>query len=604
VSTATPDRWRALGALLRPDARRWVVLGVLVAIGSGFALAGPLVVRRIVDRATDGASAGELTRLAAVFLAFAVATQLLAVTVAWYATVAAWTTTNALRMRMARHVLGLDHEFHRRHTPGDLIQRVDGDVTAVSDFLGQVVPKAAGAAFTVIGMVAVLVVLDWRVALGMVLYLALSVGVVLRSRHRAIVESSDEMGALGRLYGGIEERLTAAEDLRANGAADHIAWRFVEDSTAALSSGVRRERAFLVMWWLVQGAVAAGWILVLVLGALLVSADAITLGTAFLLYQYVLLISRPLEQMVHELETVQKANGAMLRVAELTATRPTIVDTGRESPPAGPLAIEFRGVNFDYGDDQPVLRNLDLALAAGRSVGVIGQTGSGKTTFSRLILRLIEATQGSLLLGGVATTDIPMPELRRRVALVPQEVELFAGSVRDNVTLFDDAPTDAEVIATLRAVGLDQLADGGIHRSLGSGGAGLSAGEAQLLALARVWLRQPDIVVLDEATARVDPETELRLEAAITKLISGRTAIVIAHRLSTLRHVDDIVVFDHGRVVEFGRREDLAGDDESRFAVLLALALETDESVTLQSTPRQTVPATGDRGSHEFGAPR
>jgi ATP-binding cassette, subfamily B, bacterial len=571
--------------LLRPDARRWAVLGVLVAIGSGFALAGPLVVRRIVDRATDGATAGELTRLAAVFLALAIATQFVAVTVAWNATVAAWTTTNALRMRMARHVLGLDHEFHRRHTPGELIQRVDGDVTAVSDFLGQVVPKAAGATFTVIGMVAVLVFIDWRVAFAMLVYLAMSAGVVLRSRHRAITESSDEMGALARLYGGIEERLTAAEDLRSNGAADHIAWRFIEDSTAALSSGVRRERAFLVMWWLVQGAVAAGWILVLVIGALLVSADAITVGTAFLLYQYVLLISRPLEEMVHELETVQKANGALLRVAALMDTRAGIVDTGRVSPAAGPLAIEFAGVSFDYGDEQPVLRDLDLTLTAGRSVGVIGRTGSGKTTFSRLVLRLVEATRGSLLLGGVAIGDIPMTELRRRIALVPQEVELFAGSVRDNVTLFDDAPSDDDVIATLRAVGLDQLAAGGIHRALGSGGAGLSAGEAQLLALARVWLRQPDIVVFDEATARVDPETELRLEAAITKLIGGRTAIVIAHRLSTLRHVDDIVVFDHGRVVEFGRREDLAGDDDSRFAALLALALDTEEPVGEVSTP-------------------
>ena len=584
MSDPTPDRWSALGALLRPELRRWTLLGALVAVGSGTALAGPLVVRHIVDRAGDGATANELTRLAALFLVLAVVTQLVAVAVAWYATVAAWSTTNALRMRMARHVLGLDHEFHRRHTPGELIQRVDGDVTAVSDLLGQVVPKAAGATITVVGMVLVLTVLDWRVAIGMTLYLAASAAVVLRSRHRAVDESSDEMGALAQLYGGIEERLTAAEDLRANGAADHVAWRFIEDSTAALTSGVRRERAFLVMWWFVQAAVAAGWVLVLVVGVLLVSADAITLGTAFLLYQYVLLISRPLEEVVHELETVQKASGAMSRVAELMATRAAIVDTGTVSPPVGPLAIRGVGVDFDYGDDQPVLHGLDVTFAAGRSVGVIGRTGSGKTTFSRLVLRLIEATRGSLLLGGVPIADIPIAELRRRVALVPQEVELFSGTVRDNVTLFDDTPADTEVVDALRAVGLDALADGGIDRALGAGGAGLSAGEAQLLALARVWLRQPDLVVLDEATARVDPETEVRLEAAIARLIDGRTALVIAHRLSTLRHVDDIVVFDHGRVVEFGSRVDLAGDDESRFATLLALSLEDETTMTGTST--------------------
>jgi ABC-type multidrug transport system fused ATPase/permease subunit len=164
------------------------------------------------------------------------------------------------------------------------------------------------------------------------------------------------------------------------------------------------------------------------------------------------------------------------------------------------------------------------------------------------------------------------------VALVPQEVELFAGTLRDNVTLFDDEPTDDDVIVALRHVGLGALAAGGIDRELGAAGAGLSAGEAQLLALARVWLRNPDIVVLDEATARVDPDTEQRLEAAVVELMRGRTTLVIAHRLSTLRSVDEIIVFDHGRVVEHGDRADLVGDDDSRFARLLALALDSESA--------------------------
>jgi ABC-type multidrug transport system fused ATPase/permease subunit len=158
------------------------------------------------------------------------------------------------------------------------------------------------------------------------------------------------------------------------------------------------------------------------------------------------------------------------------------------------------------------------------------------------------------------------------VALIPQEVELLSGSIRDNVTLFDESPSDVEVAEALRNAGLGGLADGGIHRQLGAGGAGLSAGEAQLLALARVWLRDPDIVVLDEATARVDPATEERLEAAVALLTKGRTTLIIAHRLSTLRHVEEIVVLDRGRVVEHGDRADLADDLESRYRHLLDLA--------------------------------
>ncbi len=578
------SRWSALGALLRSDAWRWAGLGVLVAINSALLIAGPLIVRQIVDLASEGTTTAEITSLAVLFLVIAIATQILAVIVVWLATVSAWRTTNDLRLTMTRHVLGLDHEFHRTHTPGELIQRVDGDVTSVSDFLSTVVTKAAGAAMLIGGIIIVLTVLDWRLGLGMAVYVGVALAIIVRSRHRAVSESSDEMGALGRLYGGIEERLTAAEDLRANGAADHVAWRFVEDSEDALMSAVRRERAFLVMWWFVQGAVAAGWVIALVLGAVLVAADTISIGTAFLLFQYVLLIARLLEEVVHELETVQKANGAMVRVADLLAVEPKVLDEGDTSPPVGPLAIDVDDVHFDYGDDRPVLRDVTIRIGAGRSVGVVGRTGSGKTTFSRLVLRLVEPTAGGVSLGDVPIAEIPLAELRRRVALVPQEVELFAGTVRDNVTLFDDGPTDSEVSDALRRVGLDTLADAGIDRALGSAGSGLSAGEAQLLALARVWLRDPDLLVLDEATARVDPDTERRLEAAVVELMRGRTTLVIAHRLSTLRSVDEIVVFDRGRIVEHGDRTDLVGDDDSRFAQLLAISLDEERDSEPAST--------------------
>jgi ABC-type multidrug transport system fused ATPase/permease subunit len=549
-----------------------------VATGSGLILTGPLIVRAIVNKATDGATQGELSRLAVLFLIVAVATQLINMAVAWMATITAWHTTNGIRIRLARHVLGLSHAFHRQHTPGELIQRVDGDVTSVSDFMGRVIPRAAGALFTVVGMIGVLVVVDWRLALGTLAYVTIAVAVVVSQRHRAVGESSDEMGSYARLYGGIEERLTAAEDLRSNGAGAHAMWRFVEDSADAMGSAVRREKAFLRMWWGVDGSVEAGSIVSLIVSALLVSRGIISIGDAFLLFQYVLLIARPLEDMVDQLETVQKANGAMVRVIDLLAVEPDIRDEGTTVPPNGPLSIEFRDVGFDYGDDQPVLQAINVSFTAGRSIGLVGRTGSGKTTISRLVLRLVEATSGSVVLGGVPIEQIPIGELRRRVALIPQEVELLSGSIRDNVTLFDETPTDDAVTSALRNAGLGALADGGIHRQLGAGGAGLSAGEAQLLALARVWLRDPDIVVLDEATARVDPDTEIKLEDAVARLTQGRTTLIIAHRLSTLRHVDEIVVLDHGRIVEHGDRADLADDLESRYRHLLDLAHD-DEAV-------------------------
>ncbi|CAN5790916.1 ABC transporter ATP-binding protein [soil metagenome] len=581
MADAAPSRRRALLALLRPDARRWVGLGALVAVGAALALAGPLVSRRVVDRAGDGATAGELVRLAVLFLLIAVVTQVLAVAVVRRATVIAWDTTNELRMRITRHVLGLDHEFHRRHTPGELIQRVDGDVTSVSELLGRVVPTVAGGGLLVAGIVVVLSVLDWRLGLGMLIFVVGAVIVIAAGRHRAIDESADELDAYAKLYGGIEERLTASEDLRANGAGAHALWRFVEESSGAMRSGVRRERAFLRMWWSVQGALTIGTVIGLVASGLMVARGMITVGTAFLLFQYLLLVKRPLEELVDELETVQKANGAMIRVVDLLGQRATIVDAGTTSPPPGPLPITMGHVSFAYdGADGPMtLHDVDLHIGAGRSVGVVGRTGSGKTTASRLLLRLVEATHGTVELGGVPIADIPLTELRRRVALVPQEVELFEGTIRDNVTLFDPAPTDDDVVDALARAGLAALAAGGIDRALGAAGAGLSAGEAQLLAMARVWLRRPDLVVLDEATARIDPVTEARLEAALAELMSGRTTVVIAHKLSTLRMVDEVVVFDHGRVVEHDDRPVLMADDDSRYRAMLDLALEGEQEL-------------------------
>jgi ABC-type multidrug transport system fused ATPase/permease subunit len=571
--------------LLRPHARRWAGLAVLVATSSLLLLAGPLVIRRIVDRATTGAETGELQRLAIVFLVIVLIGQVAEIVVVRAATVSAWRTTNQLRLDMTDHVLGLDHEFHRRHTPGELIQRVDGDVTSVSDLLGRVVPRALGAVLLIIGMVIVVALVDWRIGLGMLVYVAVAFGLILLLRERAVDESTDELSAFARLYGGIEERLNAAEDIRANGAGGHAMWRFVEESADSLGSSVRRESAFLGMWWSVRAVVVGGTVISLAASALLVSRGSMSIGTAFLLFQYVLLIERPLDEVVHELETVQKATGAMRRVADLLAVEATILDQGTTSPRTGALAVRFAGVGFDYGDDQPVLRDVTVDVGAGRSVGIVGRTGSGKTTFSRLVLRLVEATDGAVELGGVPIAEIPLRELRRRVAMVPQEVELFSGTVRENVTLFDPAPSSDDVVAALRAVGLDALADAGIDRSLGAGGAGLSAGEAQLLAMARVWLRNADLVVLDEATARIDPETERRLEEAVQRLMRGRTTLIIAHRLSTLREVDDIIVFDDGAVLEHGARDELAADPSSRFHRLLALALETGGAADVDLDP-------------------
>jgi ATP-binding cassette subfamily B protein len=216
-------------------------------------------------------------------------------------------------------------------------------------------------------------------------------------------------------------------------------------------------------------------------------------------------------------------------------------------------------------------------LQPGQVIGLLGRTGSGKTTLSRLIFRLYDPTAGAIRLAGVDLRDLALADLRARVGMVTQDVQLFAASVRENLTLFDTAISDERIEAALRELGLwdwVQALPNGLETQLGAGGQGLSAGEAQLLAFVRVLLRDPGLVILDEASSRLDPATGRLLEKAVTRLLAGRTGIIIAHRLATVQRADSILILEHGRTVEYGVRAELAADPNSRFAQLLVTGME------------------------------
>ena len=228
-----------------------------------------------------------------------------------------------------------------------------------------------------------------------------------------------------------------------------------------------------------------------------------------------------------------------------------------------------------------MLHDLTFTLAPGRVLGILGRTGSGKTTLTRLLFRLYDVDQGHIRLDGVDIRQARLSDLRRHVGMVTQEVQLFAASLRDNLTLFQNYGRqpipDAQMQQTLTQLGLGswlQELPHGLDTQLTAGGQGLSAGQAQLLAFARVYLRNPRLVVLDEASSRLDPATEQLLEQAIDRLLVGRTAIIIAHRLGTVQRADDILILDNGRIVEFGERLALANNPQSRIYQLLQTGME------------------------------
>jgi ABC-type multidrug transport system fused ATPase/permease subunit len=538
----------------------------------------PQLTRRFVDGAVEGESTEALVGIAVAYLAVALAAQGAGILTAWLASRMAWDGTNRLRERLAQHALTLDLGYHGRRPPGEMIERVDGDVAALADFVVVLVLDVLGSILLLAGVLALVLAAEPVVGVVLFLYVAVVTLPLVRLQRRAVPAATAVRETFAGLFGNLEERLAAAEDIRANGAGAHVVNRFHEASADVYRADLRAERIGGGLYILTHLAFAGATATVLAAAAVLMDAGAITIGTAVLLFQYTLLVRRPFERMIDQLEQYQKALAGIARIGDLLAERSTLPEPpdGGRPLPAGALAVDLDGVGFAYADDnEVVLADIDLAVAAGGSLGLVGRTGSGKTTIARLLLRLYDPTAGAARLGGVDLRDVEPESLRHRVAVVTQDVQIFSASVRDNVTLFRDRPDDARLHEVLDELGLGEWLAGlpsGLDTELGAGGAGLSAGEAQLLAFARAFLADPGLVVLDEASSRLDPGTEAVIERAIDRLLAGRTAVLIAHRLSSLARVDGIAVVEHGRIVEHGGREALAADPTSRFAHLLAAA--------------------------------
>jgi ABC-type multidrug transport system fused ATPase/permease subunit len=569
--------WRALFGLLGAHRRRLAAMGSAVSVAGLLPLVGPVLIAMFIDEAVGGATESRLLLLAGLYVAVGVGRQFLAVAVAWTATDLAWHVTNELRSTLTRHVLALDLGFHRSTSPGELVSRVDGDVTALSEFVSTFLARAAAAVVTLIGLLVVVTWRSWPVGIAMATYMAVAVATMWFLRDRAVDEAASEQAATGRMLGEVEERLTGADDLRSNGGGSHAVATFQRASAAVLRSSLERERQGVTLWIMSNFVFVLGGIAVLAVDAELLRRDAISLGTAFLLFQYTQVLREPLDRLADETERVQRAAGGMSRTLDLLSQRPTIGDTGSRRLGAGALDLTLDEVCFEYADEDDPVRVVDgvsFHLPAGRTIGILGRTGSGKTTLARLLLRLVEPTAGSIRLGGLKLDEVALNDLRARTGVVSQDVHLFGASIRDNLTLFDAGISDDAVRAALSELDLLDWVEAmpnGLDTELGPSGSGLSGGEGQLIALTRLFLRSPDFVLLDEASSRIDPGTEERVTHAIDRLLEGRTAVVIAHRLSTVERLDEILVIDAGRVVEHGATADLRSDPGSHYSRLLAV---------------------------------
>jgi ABC-type multidrug transport system fused ATPase/permease subunit len=560
-----------LSKYLRPQWPRAVLLGVVLCVAIGTQLANPQIAKVFIDEAQAGASFDQLVRIGLVFLGVALLTQVSTVLETYVADDLGWRTTNVLRADLTRHVLSLDGAFHAEHGAGELIERIDGDVSAIANFFSRFVVHVLGNAVFLVGVLVALLVEDPRI--GGVLTAFVLGAVVYMTRGGAFVgrRARETRRTAAGLSSFLEERLGGLPDLKSSGADAYVMRRLHE----RLGERYRRIAALAMAASLFNGTIGLFFVLgtsaVLALAALLYGTGAITLGGVYLVFRYTTMMRLPLDRLQRQMNSFQQATGGIVRVRELFATEPRVRDGAGATFADGALSVELDDVWFAYADE-PVLRRVSFRIEPGEVLGLLGRTGSGKTTISRLLFRLHDPVTGVVRLDGTDIRDAKLDDLRARVALVTQDVQLFHSTLRDNVTLFDEAVSDDRLRGVFAELGLDEwlrALPSGLDTELGPRARGLSAGEAQLVALARVFLKDPGLVVLDEASSRLDPATERFLERAVSRLLDGRTGVVIAHRLATVERASRIVILEDGAVAEIGDRAELAVDPDSRFSRLL-----------------------------------
>lgn len=571
-----------LASLIRPYRRSIVVASLLLVAQNVSGLAGPYLVSVGIDAGlpplVDNGDGSVVT---------AVVAALLGATVVEYATRRIYLVYSArvthgvvfdLRQRAFGHLQRLSPAFHERYTSGRVISRLTSDVDAVSDMLDGSLDDLVIQLLNVLVIGVVLVVLDWRMGLLALLafpFLALIVGWFRRRSAPAYRRTREAVASvivhIVETLGGIR----AVQAFRREPRNDVLFGRLAGDLADADARVLRLVAVFAPS---VFGVSTAATALVLAAGGWLAVHGQLQVGVLAAILLYVRRFFDPMTQLSHFYSSLQAATAGLEKISGVLEEEPDVATPDHPVPlpvrTTRGRTVELRGVTFGYRDGRTILPELDLIIPAGQTVALLGETGAGKTTVARLLGRFYDPLAGSIRLDGVDLADLADDVLRAAVVTVTQENFLFGGTVADNIRFGRPTASRAEVEAAAAQVGADRMIralPAGFATPVGQRGSRLSAGQRQLVAFARAVLADPDVLILDEATSSLDIPSERTVQRALETLLADRTAVIIAHRLSTVEIADRVLVLDEGRIVEDGPPAELVAAG-GRYAALRELA--------------------------------
>ena len=553
---------RRLLGYLRPYRWHTAAAVLLLLVQSGLALVGPRLTEHALDVAIPHADRGLLTLLAGLYLGSLFAEFVVEYAGTLLTTLVGQRVMYDLRMEIFSQLQRLSIAFFDRNPVGRLMTRVTSDVETLNELFSSGVVTLFGDLFTLLAIMGMMLAIDWRLALVTfsVIPLVWLTAHVFRRRVREAFR--DIRLRLARLNAYLQERLTGMRVVQLFGREEASARRFAELNRDHLAAHLRSITVYAVFFPMVELLTSIAMALLLWYGGLRVLDGTLTVGVLAAFIQYTRRFFQPLQDLSEKVNLLQSAMASSERVFALLDEPITVREpvSPRQLPRPVRGEVRFEGVWFRYSPEGPwVLRDITFAASPGRTIALVGHTGAGKTTIVSLLLRFYDPERGRITVDGVDIRELPTAALRSLIGFVQQDLFLFTGDILHNLTL--DAPiAPVQAHEAARRVGadrfIDRLPETYAHR-LGERGRSLSVGERQLLSFARALALDPAILVLDEATSSVDAEAEAQIQAAIAELMAGRTSLVVAHRLSTILHADEILVMHHGEIRERGTHRDL-----------------------------------------------